>query len=61
MQDVEIIIRAWKDDDYRMDLSANEQQKLPENPAGLVEVSESILNNAWSRIFGSQYASTTVC
>ncbi len=61
MQDVEIIIRAWKDDEYRMDLGADEQQKLPENPAGVVEVSESILNNASSRFFTSQLAFTPSC
>ncbi len=61
MQDVEIIIRAWKDDEYRMDLGAEEQQKLPENPAGVVEVSESILNSASGRFFTSQFGFTPFC
>jgi mersacidin/lichenicidin family type 2 lantibiotic len=39
MQEIDKIIRAWKDDDYRMSLSAAEQRALPENPAGAVEFS----------------------
>jgi len=31
------VIRAWKDEDYRMSLSADELELVPENPAGLVE------------------------
>jgi mersacidin/lichenicidin family type 2 lantibiotic len=53
MQDIEIIIRSWKDDEYRMSLSADEQQKLPENPAGVVVVSDTVLNNAADRLFGT--------
>ncbi len=39
MHETDKIIRAWKDDDYRMSLSADELRALPENPAGVVEVS----------------------
>jgi mersacidin/lichenicidin family type 2 lantibiotic len=53
MQDIEIIIRSWKDDEYRMSLSADEQQKLPENPASVVGVSDTVLNNAADRLFGT--------
>jgi mersacidin/lichenicidin family type 2 lantibiotic len=34
------IIRAWKDEDYRSTLSSTELSALPENPAGLVELTE---------------------
>ena len=34
----ENIIRAWKDEDYRMSLSEEERAQLPENPAGLIEL-----------------------
>ena len=34
MQDVETIIRSWKDDDYRVSLGTDEQTALPDNPAG---------------------------
>ncbi len=33
------IIRAWKDEDYRLSLSEAERALLPENPAGLIELS----------------------
>ncbi len=32
------IIRAWKDEDYRMSLSAAERALVPDNPAGLIEL-----------------------
>jgi len=34
------IIRAWKDEDYRSSLGPAELSALPENPAGLVELTE---------------------
>ena len=34
------IIRAWKDEDYRQSLSAEQQEQLPVNPAGLVELDD---------------------
>jgi mersacidin/lichenicidin family type 2 lantibiotic len=46
MQDMDKIIRAWKDEDYRLSLSVDEQRALPANPAGLVELSEEDLNSS---------------
>lgn len=37
------VIRAWKDEDYRMSLSEAERRMLPTNPAGLIEISDSQL------------------
>jgi mersacidin/lichenicidin family type 2 lantibiotic len=37
------IVRAWKDEDYRMSLSDAEQRMLPTNPAGLIEISDNEL------------------
>jgi mersacidin/lichenicidin family type 2 lantibiotic len=34
------IIRAWKDEEYREGLSAAERSRLPQNPAGLIELTE---------------------
>ena len=34
------IIRAWKDKEYRESLSKEQLQQLPENPAGLIELSD---------------------
>lgn len=34
------IIRAWKDEEYRMSLSEAELALLPEHPSGLIEISE---------------------
>ncbi|HEV8487003.1 MAG TPA: mersacidin/lichenicidin family type 2 lantibiotic [Blastocatellia bacterium] len=37
------VIRAWKDEDYRMSLSEAERRMLPTNPAGLIDISDSEL------------------
>src|SRR6185295_20353394 len=37
------VVRAWKDEDYRMSLSEAERRMLPCNPAGLIEISDSDL------------------
>jgi mersacidin/lichenicidin family type 2 lantibiotic len=36
----EEVIRSWKDEDFRSSLSDAEQALLPENPAGLVELTD---------------------
>lgn len=41
----EEIIRAWKDADFRTELSADERALLPENPAGLVELTDEALED----------------
>jgi len=39
------IIRAWKDEEYRLSLSEEEQALLPANPAGLTELSDDELDS----------------
>jgi mersacidin/lichenicidin family type 2 lantibiotic len=34
------VIRAWKDEAYRLSLSEAERAVLPENPAGILELSD---------------------
>jgi mersacidin/lichenicidin family type 2 lantibiotic len=46
MQEVDKIIRAWKDEDYRLSLTDEDRTGLPENPAGLVELPDADLNHA---------------
>jgi mersacidin/lichenicidin family type 2 lantibiotic len=36
----EDIIRAWKDDDYWTSLDAHKRSQLPENPAGIIELTQ---------------------
>ena len=40
------IIRAWKDEEYRLSLSDAERATLPDHPAGLIELSDADLNAA---------------
>ncbi len=32
------VIRAWKDEEYRNSLSEEQRSQLPENPAGVIEL-----------------------
>jgi mersacidin/lichenicidin family type 2 lantibiotic len=50
----EKIIRAWKDESYRNSLSEAERSQLPENPAGLIELTE---NDMMSVAGGSRTSS----
>jgi mersacidin/lichenicidin family type 2 lantibiotic len=36
----EQIIQAWKDEEYRSSLAAAERALLPENPAGIIELTD---------------------
>lgn len=37
------VVRAWRDEEYRNSLSAEERASLPENPAGLATINDDIL------------------
>lgn len=39
------IIRAWKDEDYCSSLNEEERKLLPENPAGIIELSDKQMEN----------------
>ncbi len=39
------IIRAWKDEEYRNSLSEEQRSQLPENPAGMIELSDEDLGS----------------
>ncbi len=39
------IIRAWKDEEFRNSLSEDQRSQLPENPAGIVEISDESLES----------------
>ena len=34
------IIRAWKDEEYRESLSAADKSRVPQNPAGIIELTD---------------------
>ncbi|MFY0525583.1 mersacidin/lichenicidin family type 2 lantibiotic [Archangium gephyra] len=38
------IIRAWKDEDFRNELSESEREMIPENPAGMMELTDEALD-----------------
>jgi mersacidin/lichenicidin family type 2 lantibiotic len=40
------VIRAWKDEEYRLGLSNGERSRLPEHPAGAIELTDAELGGA---------------
>lgn len=43
---IEHIIRAWKDEDFRNSLSAEQRALVPAHPAGLLELTDAQLQHA---------------
>jgi mersacidin/lichenicidin family type 2 lantibiotic len=46
------IVKAWKDEGYRNSLSEAERAALPENPAGIVELSDEDMHIAVGGTYG---------
>ena len=38
------LIRAWKDEDYRLSLSIEQRAQLPANPAGIIDLTDTELD-----------------
>jgi len=55
------VVRAWKDEDYRMSLSEAERRMLPSNPAGLIDLSDSDLGAVAGGDLGPAVGSLQIC
>jgi mersacidin/lichenicidin family type 2 lantibiotic len=55
------VIRAWKDEEYRNGLSGAERAALPENPAGLVELTEQEMAAGGGYIVYQSYLLSCYC
>ena len=55
------IVRAWKDADYRASLSAEEMAQLPQNPVGSIELSEEEMRDVHGGWGNTYYCSRTSC
>ena len=53
------IIRAWKNREFRQSLSASELARLPEHPAGLIDLSDADLDGVTGGLPTPTYG--TVC
>jgi mersacidin/lichenicidin family type 2 lantibiotic len=51
------IVRAWKDQEYRLSLSEAERSRLPENPVGAITLTDEDLAGA----SGGIYKPTAAC
>jgi mersacidin/lichenicidin family type 2 lantibiotic len=40
------VIRAWKDEEFRSQLSDAEKDQIPANPAGLLELTDEVMASA---------------
>jgi mersacidin/lichenicidin family type 2 lantibiotic len=49
------IIRAWKDEEYRLSLSDAERALLPEHPAGGIDLADGELHNAVGALGGKPW------
>jgi mersacidin/lichenicidin family type 2 lantibiotic len=54
-------IRAWKDEEFRLSLSEAERASLPQNPAGLIELSDTELGAANGGIIHTFRACSITC
>ena len=54
------IIRVWKDESYRLSLTAAEQALLPVNPAGALELSDAQLGAVSGAAGAVTSAATTI-
>lgn len=56
------IVRAWKDEDYRNSLTEEQRSHLPNNPAGLIDLSDEEMRNVSGGGFTSVcWGSTRAC
>ena len=51
------IIRAWKDPEFRAELSEEEREEMPENPAGAIELTDDELD----MVAGGSYTRSRSC
>jgi mersacidin/lichenicidin family type 2 lantibiotic len=50
------IIRAWKDEEYRNSLSEEQRSQLPENPAGMIELSDEDMGSVVGGVYVAEVA-----
>jgi len=55
------VIRAWKDEEYRLGLSEAERALLPAHPAGAVEISDADLRAGNVAITPSHIDTNCIC
>ena len=54
------IVRAWKDEEYRLSLSEEERSRLPESPVGAIALTDADLAGASGGIFKPTIACVSI-
>jgi len=55
------VVRAWKDESYRAELSDAQRAALPATPAGVLELNDADLDGIWAGLKGTCSCSPTWC
>ena len=58
------VVRAWKDEEYRSSLTEAQRAQLPENPAGMIELTDEALNEVVGGVeagWGRYWSITAEC
>lgn len=55
------VIRAWKDEAYRLSLTDDQRSALPENPAGMIELTDLDLSGVAGGGTGVAYTQASTC
>ena len=55
------IIRAWKDEDYANSLTDAQRAMLPQNPAGIIELTDRDLDGATGAAEAATISLVTIC
>jgi mersacidin/lichenicidin family type 2 lantibiotic len=55
------VVRAWRDEEYRNSLTAEELASLPESPAGLATISDEALRSITGGCGSSYWCTKPMC
>ena len=55
------IIRAWKDEDYRLSLSEAERALLPAHPAGFIELAGAEIDDVGGGLYKQHPTNFDIC
>ena len=53
------VVRAWKDEEYWNSLTEEQKAQLPENPAGVIDLTDEGLNGVVGGVVGGVVAGCT--
>jgi mersacidin/lichenicidin family type 2 lantibiotic len=55
------VIRAWKNEEYRLSMNDAQRSMVPPNPAGMIELSDAELGDSSGRAFPGSFWCSAIC